>query len=242
MKKFITLMLIAFVATFGFVSCTDYHVTIDNLPGTEDMTADEAKTLKLFNEYVKDFEWSTVNSAVARIIINGTNPSNSASLVTAPITPVFDDTIVNEDETKTYPITVTVPLNLKNFAYGTDKLANGTLTLTYTGTAASDDTFTNTLTINKVTVESVGSVGMTDEANITDEEAINVTFVGVSNIIQSEKNGSFTIEVKNGSVDSVKGISTSDVVFQNSSTITVGSYSYVTFEDYVNAVTDATTV
>lgn len=201
MKKFITLMLIAFIAMFGFVSCTDYHVTIDNLP-TEDVPTEKDI---LFEQYTTGISWTNLMIGVGTLI-NGTDVAGmSIDSTTIPLTPV-----VNDDTASLHLI-----VNLTDYDYDGStghNLANGTVDITYVGEVNKTG---DLITAKVLDVDFDITFSIEDNYNVMNTEALQVFYTGTANIksINEDVKTSVALTITNGVVSNLTGASLVTLTF-----------------------------
>ena len=203
MKKFITLMLIALVATFGFVSCT-YNITPaeDTTTTTEPTVADTA-----WNEYKTGISWAEFAVNVGTLVNGGTVKGMTIDSTTVPLTPVIDD--------KTGSLAFTVVFDKYNYA--TDYAVTGTVAVKYTGDYVKDTSIINAkymdvdfdVTFEKIAHNTMNTPALKVKFSTLNGDPGNIVLLDGSDVT------TVTLNIANGVVNKLTGASLTSLTFPN---------------------------
>ena len=209
MKKFITLMLIALVAMFGFVSCTDaQHVIIDNLPEEDTPTIEDTA----WSSYKTGISWAEFMINAGTLINGETVKGMTIDPTTVPLTPV-----ITEGATETDPDTAALNLviNFTDFDYDGESGHNtvsGKVTLTYRGIISADK---KTITATTLDADFDVVFSVEDQYNTMNTMDLPVTYLGVGNIVNTEGTelSDVSLTITNGVVSKLTGASLTSLTF-----------------------------
>ena len=203
MKKFITLMLIALVATFGFVSCT-YNITpaVEDTSATEPTAADTA-----WNEYKTGISWAEFAVNVGTLVSGGTVKGMTIDPTTVPLEPVIDDKIGS--------LAFTVVFDKYNYA--TDYAVTGTVAVKYTGEYVKDTSTINAenmdvdfdVTFEKIARNTMNTPDLKVKFSTLNGTPGNIVLLDGSDVT------TVTLKIVNGTVKELTGASLTSLTFPN---------------------------